>query len=224
MKRRTLKLFVFPALITALIALAPHPLKAAVNHLVNAGFESGNMEWDRSPEAYAFSYSASSLGVAAQEGSKVLELYTLAGTTVSASQAVTTGVAPGQTWTFSGYVMNHPSYPIDPESLSRVRIEYVGGSGGSFYLEPEVYSTPGPWIPFSLTTSSQTPEGITGVRFWAEFVQSSSSAGILLYDNLSAVNSVPEIPATGIIGAGVAVLAAGVYRMRQQKHRPGLQS
>lgn len=192
---------------------------AAVNTLVNPSFNDGANGWEWGPGIYAASISPTGypLYTTPHEGTRVAQLYTLAENTVWTSQLVTSGVAAGQTWTFSGYVMNSAEYPADVDSFGRVRIEYVGGGGGEFTLLPDIQSSIGAWIPFSLTASSPTPEGVTGVRFWAEFAQSQNNYGILLFDDMSAISEVPEAGTTGLIAAGVAGLAAVVRGVRRRR-------
>lgn len=206
-------------LLSLSLSAAFAPAWGSVNSLVNPGFESGTAGWDWNPATHAYPYPAANypLNTTAKEGTRVAQFYTLPSTTLSTSQLITSGVLPGQTWTFSGHVMNVPGYEVDVDSLSRVRIEYVGGAGGSFTLEPDIQSSAlGTWIPFSLTASSPTPEGITGIRFWAEFVQSPNNSGILLYDDMSAISEVPEV-GTGLIAAGVAGLAIVVRGVRSRR-------
>ena len=193
---------------------------SACGALANPSFEL-TTDWTWSPSANAFRYKASSLGVTAQDGSYVAELYAAHQSIVpTVSQTVTAGVAPGQYWTFSGYAMNSMNNSLSADCFGAVKVEYIGGTGGTFLLEHVAETATWDWQPFSLTTTTPTPAGITGVRFTA-YLQPSLieeySSGILLYDQLAAVSEVPELSTTGTFAVVGAFLAAGAHHLRTRK-------
>jgi hypothetical protein len=155
------------------------------------------------------------------DGDYVAELYAGHQSIIpTVSQTITTGVAPGQFWTFSGYAMNNSlNNTLYTGCYGAVKVEYIGGTGGTFLLEHVAETAAPNWQSFSLTTTTPTPVGITGVRFSAYLQPSLAeeySSGILLYDQLAAVSEVPELSTTGTIAVIGAFLAAGVHHRRKR--------
>lgn len=199
-------------------------VNSACGALANPSFEL-DTDWTWNPSYNAYRYKASSLGVTAQDGTYVAVLYAGHQSIVpTVSQTITAGVAPGQYWTFSGYAMNSMNSSLSSDCYGAVKIEYIGGTGGTFLLDHLAETATWNWQSFSLTTTTPTPVGITGVRFSAYLQPSLTeeySSGILLYDHLAAVSEVPELSTTGTIAVVGAFLAAGVHQRRKRTRAKG---